>query len=315
MGEKSYKGFCPGMVCKGKKYTENTVFEEPKAEVCESGMHYCNNPFEVLNHYPLINDNGEFNEFAEVEDLAEPKTDDNKKFCTTKLRIGAKLSFSGFIKACVNFVIDHTKFDFPESNICSGDCARIGSSGNYARIGSSGNYARIGSSGDSARIGSSGNSARIGSSGNYTRIGSTGYSAQIGSSGDCAQIGSSGYSAQIGSSGDCARIGSSGYSAQIGSSGDCARIGSSGYSAQIGSSGNCARIGSSGEDSVICCAGHDCRAKAKKGSWITLSEWRYDNGKERIVPACVKTEYVDGERIKEDTYYKLENGEFVEMEE
>ena len=279
MGEKSYKGFCPGMVCKGKKYTENTVFEEPKAEVCESGMHYCNNPFEVLNHYPLINDNGEFNEFAEVEDLAEPKTDDNKKFCTTKLRIGAKLSFSGFIKACVNFVIDHTKFDFPESNICSGDCARIGSSGNCARIGSSGNYARIGSSGDSARIGSSGNSARIGSSGNYTRIGS------------------------------------SGYSAQIGSSGDCARIGSSGYSAQIGSSGNCARIGSSGEDSVICCAGHDCRAKAKKGSWITLSEWRYDNGKERIVPACVKTEYVDGERIKEDTYYKLENGEFVEMEE
>ena len=46
-----------------------------------------------------------------------------------------------------------------------------------------------------------------------------------------------------------------------------------------------------------------------------MSEWRYDNGKERIVPACVKTEYVDGERIKEDTYYKLENGEFVEMEE
>ena len=261
MGEKSYKGFGPGMVCKGKKYTENTVFEEPKAEVCESGMHYCKDPFEVLNHYPLINDNGEFNEFAEVEDLAEPKTNDNKKFCTTKLRIGAKLSFAGFIKACVNFAIDHTKFDFPESNICSGDSAQIGSSGNYTRIGSSG---------------------------------------------DSAQIGSSGYSAQIGSSGDCA---------QIGSSGDCARIGSSGYSAQIGSSGNCARIGSSGEDSVICCAGHDCRAKAKKGSWITLSEWRYDNGKERIVPACVKTEYVDGERIKEDTYYKLENGEFVEMEE
>ena len=297
MGEKSYKGFGPGMVCKGKKYTENTVFEEPKAEVCESGMHYCKDPFEVLNHYPLINDNGEFNEFAEVEDLAEPKTNDNKKFCTTKLRIGAKLSFAGFIKACVNFAIDHTKFDFPESNICSGDSAQIGSSGNYTRIGSSG---------DSAQIGSSGYSAQIGSSGDCAQIGSSGDSAQIGSSGDCAQIGSSGYSAQIGSSGDCA---------QIGSSGDCARIGSSGYSAQIGSSGNCARIGSSGEDSVICCAGHDCRAKAKKGSWITLSEWRYDNGKERIVPACVKTEYVDGERIKEDTYYKLENGEFVEMEE
>ena len=315
MGEKSYKGFDPGMVCRGKKYTENTVFEEPTAEVCERGMHYCNNPFEVLNHYPLINDNGEFNEFAEVEDLAEPKTHDNKKFCTTKLRIGAKLSFSGFIKACVNFVIDHTKFDFPESNVCSGDCAQIGSSGDCARIGSSGNYAQIGSSGNYARIGSSGDCARIGSSGDCAQIGSSGNYAKIGSSGNYAQIGSSGNYAQIGSSGYYANIGSSGYCAQIGSSGDSARIGSSGDCARIGSSGDYAQIGSSGEDSVICCAGHDCRAKAKKGSWITLSEWKYDNGKERIVPSCVKTEYVDGERIKEDTYYRLENGEFVEMEE
>lgn len=27
---------------------------------------------------------------------------------------------------------------------------------------------------------------------------------------------------------------------------------------------------------------------------------------------CVKTEFVDGEVIKEDTYYTLENGEFKE---
>ena len=32
-------------------------------------------------------------------------------------------------------------------------------------------------------------------------------------------------------------------------------------------------------------------------------------------PVCVKTEQVDGERIKEDTFYKLENGKFVEVEE
>ena len=32
----------------------------------------------------------------------------------------------------------------------------------------------------------------------------------------------------------------------------------------------------------------------------------------KYTPVCVKTERVDGVRIKEDTYYKLENGEFVE---
>ena len=89
---KGYKGFGPGLVCRGKQYAENTVFEEPNAEICHSGMHYCTNPLDVLDYYPLIGDNGELNEFAEVEALDEPKTDDDKKFCTTKLRIGAKLT-------------------------------------------------------------------------------------------------------------------------------------------------------------------------------------------------------------------------------
>ena len=134
-----------------------------------------------------------------------------------------------------------------------------------------------------------------------------------GSSGGYAQIGSTGYSARIGSSGHYARIGSTGYSARIGSSGHYARIGSSGYSAQIGSSGDYAQIGSSGEDSVVCCAGRGGRVKAKTGSWITLSEWEYSADKKRHVPVCVKTEYVDGERIKADTWYMLKNGEFVEV--
>ena len=100
---------------------------------------------------------------------------------------------------------------------------------------------------------------------------------------------------------------------KIGSSGDYAYIGSSGNYAQIGSSGNYAYIDSTGEDSVICCAGNNSIVKAKKGSWVTLSEWKYSKEKERNVPICVKTEFVDGERIKTDTWYKLENGEFVEV--
>ena len=145
------------------------------------------------------------------------------------------------------------------------------------------------------------------------KIGSSGYSAKIGSSGDSAQIGSSGDSAKIGSSGDSAQIGSSGDSAQIGSSGYYAQIGSSGYSAKIGSSGDSAQIDSAGEDSVICCAGSNSVVRAKKGSWITLSEWRFSEEKKMYVPICVKTEYVDGEKIKEDTWYKLDNGNFVEV--
>ena len=92
-----------------------------------------------------------------------------------------------------------------------------------------------------------------------------------------------------------------------------AKIGSSGYYAQIGSSGNYAQIESTGNHSVVMAAGNNSIAKAKIGSWITLAEWDCIDGV--WIPICVKTEKVDGEHIKADTFYKLVNGEFKEVEE
>lgn len=90
-------------------------------------------------------------------------------------------------------------------------------------------------------------------------------------------------------------------------------VDNSGDSAQIGSSGDSAQIDSTGEDSVVMCAGNKSRAKAKVGSWITLAEWEWNDEKNRYVPVCVKTEYVDGDRIKADTWYQLKDGEFIEV--
>ena len=98
------------------------------------------------------------------------------------------------------------------------------------------------------------------------------------------------------------------------SSGNYAQIGSSGDDAKIGSSGNGAKIDSTGEGCVIMCAGINSVAKASKGSWITLSEWSYSDKKQRYIPVCVKTEFVDGEKIKADTYYKLAGGVFKEIQ-
>jgi hypothetical protein len=283
---KGYKGFNKDFTCLEKQYEENTDYEENGDDICKQGvMHFCKNPWDVLNYYPLVDDNGNFSEFAEVEADGDIFEKENK-CASTKLHIGEKLGLKGFIKACVNFTLEKTKYnaDSKEDLLNDNEC-------------------------DSAKIGSSGDSAKIGSSGD---------SAQIGSSGDSAQIGSSGYYAKIGSSGDSAQIGSSGDSAKIGSSGDSAKIGSSGDSAQIGSSGDYAKIVSEGKNSVVMAAGYNSIAKAKVGSWITLAEWvqtneRYKNGDLIWIPKLVKTEYVDGERIKEDTFYKLKNGEFKEV--
>ena len=232
---KGYKAFEKGLICRGKQYAENTVFEEPEAKICHSGMHFCKAPLDVLEYYSLVDANGNISDFAEVEALDECLTDDNKKYCTKKLKIGAKIDFAKLVQASVDFEFDKTSTDKKRDA-------------------------------DNEKITSKRNSAKIGSSGD---------------------------------------------SAQIGSSGDYAKIGSSGYSAKIGSSGYSAQITSEGKYAVVCCAGHGSIAKAKKGSWITLSEWARDNNG-NYIPKCVKTEYVDGERIKEDVFYQLVNGEFVE---
>ena len=327
MGIKGYKAFGKGLICNpdgvAKQYKEHTTFEEDgdvNLGPCRKGvMHFCEDPFDILGRYPLFNSDGEITEIAEVEAVGDVRNYGNQSI-TNKLHIGAKLNLKGFVKACVDFTIEKTKFEIDkdsDSDISSGDSAQIGSSGDSAQIGSSGYSAQIGSSGDSAQIGSSGDSAQIGSSGYYAKIGSSGYSAKIGSSGDSAKIGSSGDSAQIGSSGYSAQIGSSGDYAQIGSSGDYAQIGSSGDYAKIGSSGYSAKITSEGRDSVVMAAGFGSMAKAKIGSWITLAEWGRVNNADKNIwkPKCVKTEYVDGEKIKEDTFYKLIDGEFKEVKE
>ncbi len=328
---KGYKAFDKDLKCRNFQYEIGGEYKEKGDISCyTNGFHFCNNPFDVLDYYPLIDDDGEFSRFAKVKGSGKIDRKGNK-VCVSNIKVIEELKLGDFINNGVEFIQNQIKdlvdCESDDSGYAaqigsSGDYAQIGSSGYAAKIGSSGYAAQIGSSGDYAKIGLSGDYAKIGLSGDYAKIGSSGYAAQIGSSGDYAQIGSSGdYAkiglsgdyAQIGSSGDAAQIGSSGYAAKIGSSGYAAKIGSSGYAAKIGSSGDYAQINSSGNYSVIMCAGRESKARAKKGSWITLTEWEYDNEENTYIPICVKTEQVDGEIIKEDTYYKLKDGKFVEV--
>ena len=248
---KGYKGYKNDLTCKDKQYAENTVFKEKEENIYKNGMHFCKNPFDVLDYYPLINSDGAENEFTDVKALEQCETKDKKIYCTTKLKVGHKLGITGFVKACVEYFKKEIKDNDSYNNVISDGRD----------------------------------------------------SAQIASFCDYAQVVSSGYDAQIASSGE---------SVKVASSGDRSKAASSGDYAQVSSSGDFAQISSYGDKSVIMCAGYDSTAKAKKGSWITLSEWHYDEDKRTYIPVCVKAELVDGNRIKEDTYYKLENGQFVE---
>ena len=69
----------------------------------------------------------------------------------------------------------------------------------------------------------------------------------------------------------------------------------------------------SGGDSSLIVGQNGCNAKGGIHSVIVLTEWRYDtNG--NYVPIAIKAAIVDGVRIKADTWYRIENGEFVEVD-
>ncbi len=280
----AYKGFDSNLTCRGFQYEVGKEYtHEGKVNACNTGFHACKNPFDVLNYYSNFTEM----RYCTVEQSGEIDKEQDK-IASSKIKIKAEIGWDGLFNAGIGYLKKNTgpsKIKDGDFNDNGDDCAKNGSSDFYAQIGSSGDYAQIGSSGDYAQIGSSGNYALIGSSG------------------DCAQIGSSGDYAQIGSLGNNAQIGSSGYSAQIGSSGNYA---------QIGSSGDDAEIKSEGENTVVMCAGNNSMACGKIGSWLTLAEWKVQDGEWR--PVCVKTERIDDERIKADTFYKLTNGEFTEVE-
>ena len=110
MSIKGYKAFGKGLVCKGKQYAEGETYEEQGERICEEGMmHFCRRPADCLNYYPLVDDKGEFSEFAEVEALENVVDGDDGKSGTNKLKIVRKITFGEYVDAVADSLIKETQ--------------------------------------------------------------------------------------------------------------------------------------------------------------------------------------------------------------
>lgn len=147
-----FKAFHPGMICKGMQYAENTVYEENGDTICEEGvMHFCETPFDCLDYYPLVGNDGRVTEFAEVEPLDRVLEEKNKRACR-KLRIGAKLSLKDVINAQVDIQMEKGACD----TAASGDLSKLAASGDGSQLAASGNGSKLAASGYWSRLAASG---------------------------------------------------------------------------------------------------------------------------------------------------------------
>ena len=298
---KGYKGFSPGMVCRGKQYQENTEFTAPEAKICESGMHFCPNPFDVWSFYPPTDENGNLNEFAEVEAMDDPQTDDGIKYCSRRLRIGAKLDLPGFIKASVDFIFEHVKSTdsntgFRSAATNTGDCSAATNTDFRSAATNTGDYSASTNTGLRSAATNTGDRSVATNTGDYSASTNTGFRSTSTNTGDRSASTNTGFRSTATNTGDCSAATNTGDRSAATNTGDRS-------AASV-----------SGNESFAIATGQLSKVKGALGCWIAGAEWAEDD-KGNWHPVDFKAVRVDGKEIKADTWYRLEEGKFIEVEE
>ena len=233
-----FKAFHPGMICKGMQYAENTVYEENGDTICEEGvMHFCETPFDCLDYYPLVGNDGRVTEFAEVEPLDRVLEEKNKRACR-KLRIGAKLSLKDVINAQVDIQMEKGACD----TAASGDLSKLAASGDLSKLAASGNGSKLAASGNGSKLAASGYWSRLAASGNLSQLAASGVGSQLAASGDESKLAASGNGSKLAASGYWSQLAASGAHSIAAAIGRCSRA-----SASLGSWIVLAEFNSDGE--------------------------------------------------------------------
>ena len=214
--------------------------------------------------------------YHEVEQSGEfDRGEDDSKVASTKIKIGARLDISGLVKAAIDFTMSRVKKEAESDEDCGASSA-------------------TGYKGASSATGYKGASS------------ATGYKGASSATGDYGASSATGYKGASSATGD--------YGASS-ATGNCGASSATGYKGA--SSAN-------DPESVAVAWGYKGKAMGVLGSHIVLAEWKYIGSKEddkydkaeqeawEFVGA--KMFRVDGEKVKPDTWYRLENGELLEVE-
>lgn len=98
---KAFKGFNKDLTCRCFQYEEGKEFHTEKAECCEEGFHACEYPLDCFGYYSPAQ-----SVFHEVELSGEmDRRSDDTKVCATDIKIGARISIAGLVKAAIEFTM------------------------------------------------------------------------------------------------------------------------------------------------------------------------------------------------------------------
>ena len=274
---KAYKAFDKDLSCRGFKYEVGKEYEETgDIKACEKGFHACPYPLDVFGYYAPAG-----SRFCEVEQSGKIDDSESDKVCSSKIRIGAELDIRGLVKAAVSFVKERC------TNECNADPGKPATAGD--RGAATAGYRGAATAGDrgAATAGDRG-AATAGDYGAAT-------------AGDRGAATAGDYGAATAGDYGAATAGDSG-AATAGDYG-AATAGDSGTATARGKA-------STGSNGLSVARGNNVQVKGGIGAILVIAE----EGEDTCDIVDWKTVLVDGEVVKADTWYRLENGELVEVD-
>ena len=321
---KLYKGFDKDLKCRGYQFEVGKEYEEEKADICNYGFHACENPLDVFGYYPPAD-----SRYCEVDlDVNDQKSDASKRV-GKRIKINAEIGLPGLIKAGVEYIKDQVDWEHAKvSN--TGNWSAATNTGNWSAATNTGNWSAATNTGNRSAATNTGNWSAATNTGNWSAATNTGgcsaatntgdWSAATNTGGCSAATNTGDWSAATNTGDRSAATNTGNWSAATNTgnwsaatnTGDRSAATNTGDRSAATNTGDRSAATVTGKESVAMAVGCDSKAKGALGCYLVLSEWKRIDGEYHIVD--VQSAKVDGETIKPDTFYKLIDGKFVEVE-
>ena len=214
--------------------------------------------------------------YCEVElEANNQKSSDDSKRVGKKISVKAEIGIAGIIKAGVEYIKEQVNWEDDKATN-TGDYSAETNTGDQSAATNTGYQSAATNTGDRSAATNTGNKSAATNTGNQSAATNTGNKSAATNTGNQPAATNTGNQSAATNTGN--------------------------YSAAI----------VEGKESIALATGIKSKAKGKIGCFIVLTEWKEINFEYHLVD--VKSAKVDGKNIKEDTFYMLKDGKFVEVD-
>ena len=326
---KAYKGFNEDMTCRNFQYEEGKEYEEENAALCLCGFHACLSPLDVFKYYnPTTSVYHEVDLSGRV--IVQSDTNDtmkDSKICGTNIKIGPAIELSDYVREGISYISNNSTEAINEKSIdrflaSFTDKSKISNENLVNEVVCNSGLFSLSSAENSRNIAVNTGSNSVAITHDHYGIAviskpfsvaATDAKASVAvSSGDesiTESYGSCSLSIQIGAESIADSTGRESVSVNRGGYG---KAQASGKDSSAIVAGPCSEAIVSEVGSIACALGGGCKAKGCVGSWLLLSEWKCKGTYEDSGRSDIRLFYVDGEKVKADTFYALVNGQLTE---